>query len=103
MRNQYQQGLEIFGGPAVRGVPMRMPGGGDVSGLTPAGFLTEVQEFRATVGDPALTLAEKRRALGVIVEHAATLDPADAGFASAGVALKDALCSWLDAQPTSEH
>ena len=82
---------------------MRVQSSGAVSGLTPAAFLSEVQEFRATVGDPALTLAEKRRALCVIVEHAATLDPADAGFASAGVALKDALCSWLDAQPTREH
>lgn len=40
---------------------------------------------------------------GLIVNHAATLDPADAGFAGAGVALKEALCSWLDAQPSSEH
>lgn len=82
---------------------MRIQGSSDCSGLTPAGFLSEVQEFRATVGDPALTLPEKRRALGVIVEHAATLDPTDAGFASAGVALKEALCSWLDAQPTRQH
>lgn len=82
---------------------MRMHGSGDVTDLTSAGFLSEVQEFRATVGDSSLTLAEKRRALELIVEHAATLDPAAAGFASAGVALKEALCSWLDAQPTSEH
>jgi hypothetical protein len=103
MRNLNQQAPETYGGPAAQGVPMRMQSGGAISGLTPAGFLSEVQEFRATVGDPALTLAEKRRALGLIVEHAAALDPADAGFASAGVALKDALCSWLDAQPTCEH
>jgi hypothetical protein len=73
------------------------------SGLTPAGFLTEVQDFREHVGDPSLTLAEKKRALGVIVTHAATLNPSDIGFAGAGVALKEALCSWLDAQSTSEH
>jgi hypothetical protein len=76
---------------------------GEPSPITPAGFISEVKEFRETVVDPALTLAEKKRALGLIVEHAGTLDPADAGFASAGVALKEALCSWLDAQPTSEH
>ena len=82
---------------------MRMSDSGDFTGLTPAGFLSEVQDFRDHVADPALTLAEKKRALGLIVTHAATLDPSDAGFASAGVALKEALCSWLDAQSTSEH
>ena len=82
---------------------MRMHDGGEFSGLTPAGFLSEVQDFRESVADPALTLAEKKRALGLIVNHAATLDPSDAGFASAGVALKEALCSWLDAQPSNEH
>ena len=82
---------------------MRMYETGDAGGLTSAGFLTEVQDFREHVGDPTLTLAEKKRALGLIVSHAATLDPADAGFASAGVALKEAVCSWLDAQPTHKH
>ena len=82
---------------------MRVHDGSDAAGLTPAGFLSEVQEFRVAVGDPLLTLAEKKRALGLIVTHAATLDPCDAGFASAGVALKEAVCSWLDAQPGSEH
>jgi len=81
---------------------MRMQSG-DIAILTSAGFLSEVQEFCAAVGDSSLTLAEKRRALELIVEHAATLDPSDAGFASAGVALKEALCSWLDAQPMAEH
>lgn len=82
---------------------MRMNDDGVESGLTPAGFLTEVQDFREHVGDPTLTFAEKKRALGLIVTHAATLDPSDAGFAGAGVALKEAVCSWLDAQSTSEH
>jgi hypothetical protein len=87
---------------------MRMHEGGGgtgitAGGLTPAAFLTEVQDFREHVGDASLTLAEKKRALGLIVTHAATLDPADAGFAGAGVALKEAVCSWLDAQSTSEH
>ncbi len=75
----------------------------DLSGLTPAGFLAEVRDFRDSVGDPALSAAERKRALDVIVMHAATLDPADPGFAGAGVALKEALCSWLDARYTSEH
>jgi hypothetical protein len=82
---------------------MRTQNNDDVSSLTSAGFVTEVQRFCTTVGDSSLTLAEKRRALELIIEHAATLDPLDAGFASAGVALKEALCSWLDAQPASEH
>ena len=38
------------------------------SGLTPAGFVSEVQDFRGFVADPAPTLAEKKRALGVIVK-----------------------------------
>jgi hypothetical protein len=75
----------------------------DTTVLTSAGFLSEVREFCTAVGDSSLTLAEKRRALELIVEHAATLDPSDAGFAGAGVALKEALCSWLDAQPMAEH
>ena len=82
---------------------MRMQNSDDVSGLTSAGFVSEVQQFCTTVGDSSLTLAEKRRALELIVEHAAMLDPSDTGFASAGVALKEALCSWLDAQPANEH
>ncbi len=82
---------------------MRTQGDGGITSVTPAAFVSEVREFREAVGDSSLTLEEKRRALGVIVEHAATLDPADAGFASAGVALKEALCSWLDAQPDAGH
>lgn len=82
---------------------MRTHESGDVPGLTPAGFVSEVQNFREHVGDAGMTFAERKRALGLIVSHAATLDPADAGFASAGVALKEAVCSWLDAQSTSEH
>ena len=82
---------------------MRMNDGSEGFCLTPAGFVSEVHDFRETVADPALTLAEKKRALGLIVTHAASLDPSDVGFANAGVALKEALCSWLDAQPSSEH
>jgi len=82
---------------------MRIQSGGGVCGVTPAAFVSEVQQFRQAARDASLTLAEKRRALEVIVEHAATLDPTDAGFASAGVALKEALCCWLDAQQCDAH
>ena len=82
---------------------MRIRNGGGVRGVTPAAFVSEVQEFRQAARDASLTLAEKRLALEAIVEHAATLDPTDAGFASAGVALKEALCSWLDAQQYEAH
>ena len=60
--------------------------------------MSEVREFRATVADPALTRDEKKRAYGQIIHHAALVDPLDAGFANVGVALKDALLIWLDAQ-----
>jgi len=82
---------------------MRVQCSGEMPGLTPAGFLLEVRQFRANVGDASLTLADKRAALLRIVAHAASLDPSDAGFAGAGVALKDAMCSWLDAQPSHGH
>jgi hypothetical protein len=82
---------------------MRIQSGGGGCGVTPSAFVSEVQEFREAVRDAPLTLVEKRRALELIVEHAATLDPKDAGFASAGVALKEALCSWLDAQQCEAH
>jgi hypothetical protein len=32
------------------------------------------------------------------VQHATLLNPHDRGYEGAGVALKQALCSWLDAQ-----
>jgi hypothetical protein len=71
--------------------------------LAPNRFVSEVDEFRATIADPCLTLDEKKRAYGLIVKHAALLDPEDAGFWRAGVALKVALCAWLDFRPTLEH
>src|SRR2546423_616372 len=61
--------------------------------LAPNRFVSEVEEFRETIADPSLSLAEKKRAYGLIVKHAALLDPADAGFWRAGVALKVALCA----------
>ena len=45
----------------------------------------------------------KKRAFGVIVHHAAALDAHDVGFEWAGVALKEALCMWLDSQPHERH
>jgi hypothetical protein len=71
--------------------------------LAPNRFVSEVDEFRETIADPSLTLDEKKRAYGLIVKHAALLDPEDAGFWRAGVALKVALCAWLDFRPTLEH
>lgn len=67
-------------------------------GVTPKSFVTEVQEFRLLVADPALTPDDKRRAYGLIVKHATMLNPLDAGYEGAGVALKLALCTWLDWQ-----
>jgi hypothetical protein len=71
--------------------------------LAPNRFESEVEEFRETIADPSLTLDEKKRAYGLIVKHAALLDPKDAGFWRAGAALKVALCAWLDFQPTLGH
>jgi hypothetical protein len=67
--------------------------------VTPNSFVSEVQDFRSVATDPALTADEKKRAYGVIVKHAAMLDPRDAGYEGAGIALKLALCTWLDSQP----
>jgi hypothetical protein len=72
-------------------------------GLTPTNFLSEVQEFRHAMADPALSAAAKKRAYGVIVNHAAALDPDAVGFENAGIALKEALCMWLDYQPEERH
>jgi hypothetical protein len=71
--------------------------------VRPSRAQSEVEGFREKIADPLLTLDEKKRAYGLIVKHAALLDPEDAGFWRAGVALKVALCTWLDFQPTLEH
>ena len=71
--------------------------------LTPTHFLSEVREFRDTLADPNVSAADKKCAYSAIVHHAAALDPHDIGFESAGVALKEALCLWLDAQPQGPH
>jgi len=44
---------------------MRIRNGGGVRGVTPAAFVSEVQEFRQAARDASLTLAEKRLALVV--------------------------------------
>jgi len=67
-------------------------------GVTPQDFVSEVLAFRQLVADPALTAEDKKRAYGLIVQHATLLNPLDQGYEGAGVALKQALCSWLDAQ-----
>jgi hypothetical protein len=72
-------------------------------GLTPTAFQSEVLAFRATVTDPALSRDDKRRAFGVIVHHAALIDPRDAGFANVGLALHDACLLWLDLTSMPGH
>jgi hypothetical protein len=71
--------------------------------LTPNHFLLEVQDFRDAMANPTLSADAKKRAYGVIVNHAAALNPHDVGFENAGVALKEALCMWLDYQPEERH
>jgi len=70
-----------------------------VRGITPQTFVAEVLAFRQLVADPALSTDDKKRAYGLIVQHATLLNPQDRGYEGAGVALKHALCSWLDVQP----
>jgi len=63
--------------------------------VTPGEFVAEVAHFQQVLADPAMTLNDKARAYALIVRHAARLDPRDAGFERAGVALKEALSAWL--------
>ena len=71
--------------------------------LTPGTFVSEVEAFRKALADPAVPGDDKARAYARIVRHAALLNPRDAGFERAGVALKCALCDWLDSQPGPFH
>ena len=71
--------------------------------LTPNTFVSEVEAFQKALADPAVPGDRKARAYALIVKHAALLDPHEAGFERAGVALKCALCAWLDSQPGSFH
>lgn len=59
-------------------------------------FISEVESFRDAIDDPTVAFADLKRAYDGILRHAARLDPNDAAFWRAGVALKDALCAWLD-------
>jgi hypothetical protein len=63
---------------------------------TPSTFLEEVGVFRRMLADPRQSSAQRAHAYCEIVRHAGMLDPHDTGFESAGVALKEALCLWLD-------
>lgn len=67
--------------------------------ITPQTFVSEVQAFCALAVNPGLTPDVKKRAYGMIVKHATMLNPRDTGYEGAGVALKEAACSWLDSQP----
>lgn len=69
------------------------------SNIPPGQFVSEVDDFRAAMNDPAVNFGAKKRAYDAIVRHAAMLDPEDAGFWRAGVALKAALSAWLDFRP----
>jgi hypothetical protein len=71
--------------------------------LTPTSLVSEVQEFRAAVANPACSPDEIRRAYGLIVDHAGHLNPHAPGFEWAGVALKEAVCMWLDCQTRRKH
>ncbi len=70
---------------------------------TASAFVAEVAGFRAAVADPAVSLAHKAHAWDSIVRHAAMLEPSEPGFERAGVALKEALCLWLDARAAASH
>ena len=71
--------------------------------VTPSAFLAEVQQFRNAIADPALSIDEKRQALYAIVARAGRVDPTHVGYEDVGVALKDALMSWLDFRRVPVH
>jgi hypothetical protein len=73
------------------------------SGIACGEFVCEVEEFRHAIRNPAIDFETKKHAYSTILRHAAKLDPRDEGFWRAGVALKDALITWLDFRPLTEH
>lgn len=75
---------------------MDMPVRAESAAVAAGQFISEVESFRDAIDDPNVAFADKKRAYDVILRHAARLDPDDAAFWRAGVALKDALCAWLD-------
>jgi hypothetical protein len=66
-------------------------------------FVQEVEAFRRLLDDSRAPFATKQARWSDIVAQASRLDPRDAGFASAGLALKDALCAWLDVRSAQER
>ncbi len=82
---------------------MRMPVQMKDNCIASGEFVSEVEEFREAIRDPAVDFETKKHAYDTILRHAAKLDPRDAGFWRAGVALKDALCAWLDFRPLTDH
>jgi hypothetical protein len=75
---------------------MGMTVGAEHDAVAAGQFISEVESFRDAIDDPNLAFAAKKNAYDAILRHAAQLDPDDAAFWRAGVALKDALCAWLD-------
>ena len=73
------------------------------SSLAPGTFVAEVEAFCQTIDDPAIDVDAKRHAYDAILRHATLLDPHEPGFWRAGVALKGALCAWLDFWPPTQH
>lgn len=73
------------------------------SAIAAGQFVSEVDDFREAISDPAVDFDSKKQAYDTILRHAAMLDPQDAGFWRAGVALKNALCAWLDFRPLIRH
>jgi hypothetical protein len=82
---------------------MGMPVIAEYNGIAPGQFVSEVEQFREAIHDPSVNFDAKKRLYDTILRHATKLDPQDAGFWRAGVALKDALCAWLDFRPLTGH
>jgi hypothetical protein len=74
-----------------------------VAPVTASAFVAEVAAFRVAAADPGVSLPAKARAWDAIVRHAALLESQEPGFERAGVALKEALCLWLDVRASASH
>jgi hypothetical protein len=73
------------------------------STLTPTSLVSEVHAFRATISNPSCSAEDIKRAYGQIIDHAVHMNPLSPGFERAGVALKEAVCLWLDCQSPHPH
>lgn len=83
---------------------MDMPVRTESAAVAAGQFISEVESFRDAIDDPTVAFADKKHAYDAILRHAAQLDPDDPAFWRAGVALKNALCAWLDYRsPTGPH